>query len=257
MAGSRPPGLAVTTGVAGDGPRAFGSAADLELDFARTDRATLVTALLARCAAPHDAGHWWAQTVGARTAALLRVLEASDGVPALNLASRCGACGEAFEFELPLAALVATEANPSQALSVTLPGRSPLSLRRPTGDDLLRWRQAGWTSRPDAAHLMLEALKISGPVPAPEDEPALAAALATLDPLVAFDVDCRCPQCDAAQAVSVDLEGLALARLAARQNALVHDVHRLASRYGWTEAEVLAVSATRRRRYLALIEAEE
>jgi hypothetical protein len=258
MAGSRQPGFATTTtGVAGDGPRAFGSAADLDLDFVRTDRATLVTALLARCVTPHDAGHWWSQSVGARTAALLRVLEASDGVPALNLASRCGACGEAFEFELPLAALVAAETDSSRPLNVTLPGRPALSLRRPTGGDLLQWRHAGWTSRRDAVRLMLEALRISGPIPPPDDEPALAAALATLDPLVAFTVDCRCPQCDAAQSVSADLEGMALSRLASRQDALLHDVHRLASRYGWSEAEVLAVPASRRRRYLALIEAQE
>ena len=256
MTGSRPPAAPATIAVADDGPRAFGSAVDLELDFARTDRATLVTAVLARCAAPPDAGHWWAQPVSARTAALLRVLEASDGASALSLVAHCGACGEALEFELPLAALGATEASSSRPLRVTLPGRPALSLRRPTGEDLRAWRHAGWTSRPDAVHRMIDALRIAGPLPTADDEPALAAALAEQDPLVAFAVDCRCPHCDAAQSVSVDLEGIALSRLAVRQDALLLDVHRLASRYGWTEAEVLAVPATRRRRYLALIEAE-
>ncbi len=256
MAETRQPARSAPPGVAGDGLRAFGSAADLELDFARTDRSALVTALLARCAVPCDADHWWTQTVGARTAALLRVLEASDGAPALALSSRCGACGAAFEFGLPLAALAAAEAAAPPSLCVTLPGRPPLSLRRPTGDDLRGWRAAGWTSRQDAVRAMLGALWIAGPLPGPEDEPALAAALGALDPLVAFAVDCQCPGCGAAQAVSIDLEGIALSRLAARQDALLLDVHRLASSYGWTEAEVLAVPAARRRRYLALIEAD-
>ena len=56
--------------------------------------------------------------------------------------------------------------------------------------------------------------------------------------------------------VAVDLEALALRRLYARQDALLATVHRLASRYGWTESEVLAVPARRRARYLALIEEE-
>ena len=257
MTASRPPAAPATTAVADEGPRAFGSAVDLEVDFARDDRATLVTAVLARCATPHDASHWWAQAVSTRTSALLRVLAASDGESALSLVARCGACGESLEFELPLAALGAAEADySSRPLRVTLPGRPALSLRRPTGDDLRAWRHAGWTSRPDAVRRMVDALRIAGPLPTADDEPALAAALAEQDPLVAFAVDCRCPHCDAAQSVSVDLEGIALSRLAARQDALLRDVHRLASRYGWTEAEVLAVPATRRRRYLALIEGD-
>ncbi|MBN1203768.1 MAG: hypothetical protein JXB05_02445 [Myxococcaceae bacterium] len=38
---------------------------------------------------------------------------------------------------------------------------------------------------------------------------------------------------------------------------MLHDVHRLASRYHWGEGEILAMPLSRRQAYLGLIEAEE
>ena len=40
----------------------------------------------------------------------------------------------------------------------------------------------------------------------------------------------------------------------ARAGALLHEVHRLASAYGWSEAQILALSPARRAQYLALVE---
>jgi hypothetical protein len=39
-----------------------------------------------------------------------------------------------------------------------------------------------------------------------------------------------------------------------RQRVLLHDVHRLATHYGWSESEVLNVSPSRRALYLGLID---
>jgi hypothetical protein len=41
-----------------------------------------------------------------------------------------------------------------------------------------------------------------------------------------------------------------------RLASLFHDIHRLASRYHWAERDILALAWPRRRRYLAIIEAE-
>ncbi len=250
LAAPVPHGATVAAGV-----RGFGEAADLALEFGRPDRPAIVTELLARCAAPHDAGHWWAQPVGARTAALMRVAAASDGARAWPLSSRCSGCGETFEFELPLQALVDSAPAPARVLELPLADRPAWRARRPTGRDLQHWRAAAWASRRDAVAAMLDALTVEGPSPDVEDEPALAAALSALDPLVACEVGCACPACALPQSVPVDLEAMALQRLAACQRAVLLDVHRLATHYGWSEAEVLAVPAPRRRRYLALIEA--
>ncbi len=128
-------------------------------------------------------------------------------------------------------------------------------LRRPCGADLRRWHALQPDTRAQALQDLLDTLVVAGQAAA-DDEAALSEAFTAHDPLLALAVGCECPACGAANEVAVDLESIALARLAARQHALLHEIHRLASHYGWTEAEVLAVPPTRRARYLAFIEAE-
>lgn len=233
------------------GARAFGVAGeDLEFDFAHGDRAALVTALLDACAATPEG--WWPQPVGARTAALLALLHASESRDALALTLRCAACGAPFEIELEHAALAGL-APAAAPLRLVRDGAGPLTLRLPTGEDLRAWRALPPAARDEAGCAMLARLSIDG-MPRPGDEAAAAALLAQADPLVAFSVACTCPSCGAEAEPEIDLEGLALQRLAARQRGLLHEVHALASHYGWTEAEVLAVPPARRARYLELIE---
>ena len=237
--------------------RVFGSAGeDLDFDFARGDRAALVTALLDTCAATPQG--WWAQPVGARTAALLALLRASESRDALALTLRCEACGAPFEIELEHQALAGLgRAQPQLQMQLQLQlereGAEPLMLRLPTGEDLRAWHALQPTAHDAAARAMLERLCVAG-TPRPGDEAAAAAALAQADPLVAFSVACSCPSCGAAAEPDIDLESLALQRLAARQRGLLHEVHALASHYGWTEAQVLAVPPARRAQYLDLIE---
>jgi hypothetical protein len=234
--------------------RAFGSAAgDLAADFAHGDRPALVTLLLDACA-PVPGG-WWPRTVGERTAALLALLRATERRDTLPVTLRCPACGSPFEVELDHDALAALASAPAPAqVRLDRDGAGPLVLRLPTGEDLRAWRRLVPAPTPrDAVEPVLERLAVAG-TPRMGDGPAAAAALAEADPLVAFGVACDCPSCAAAVEPGIDLEGLALRQLAARQHGLLHEVHTLASRYGWTEAEILAVPPARRARYLDLIE---
>jgi len=234
--------------------RRFGRAAeDLELDFGSGDRPALVTALLAACAAPADARHWWRRPAGERTSALLALLRESEGGDSIALTLRCEAagCGAPFEIEVPPAAL-AGEPPASDAVTIDRGDEGPLSLRRPTGEDLHSWRAVRQGSREQRVMAMLESLCVAGE-PRPGDEARAAEALAAADPLIAFSVFCACPACGHEAERDVDLEGVALQRLAARQRALLREVHALASHYGWTESEILAVAPARRARYLELI----
>lgn len=232
--------------------RAFGRADDLGFDFEQTPRADLVTGLLAGCSADGDTETWWAQPLGVRIAALLRLLQCSLGGESLDLAIRCGQadCGEGFEISLPYAAL---QPPLTRAVACELPGRREVNLRLATGDDLRRWREAGAESGEAALGLMIRSLLVSGEAGV-DDEPALADAIAAHDPLVDFHVSCRCPGCGAEQALAIDLEAQALSRFAALQRVLLREVHLFASHYGWTEPEVLAVPAQRRARYREWIE---
>ncbi len=234
--------------------RPFGRVADLDLNLSQSNRPELVTALLAQCGETGDAAYWWGQPVSTRTRALLRLVAITEQRDELAMSARCRAegCGEAFEFALPLLALPGDGAD-APPLHVPLDDVRVVTMRRPTGADLRAWREARPKSAAEARRVMLDALVLAGDA-GPDDDAILSAALAMLDPLVDFTVACRCPVCGAANEVMVDLEGLALKRLATHQQALLVDVHRLARVYGWTESEVLAIPQSRRARYLALAE---
>ncbi len=231
--------------------RAFGALEDLDLDFASGDRPQLVTQLLAQCRPDGDAAFWWAQPVSARTAALLQVTALTEQLSALAFSAVCALCEEPFEFELAVALLLAAE-DDGAPVQVELDNRL-LRLRRATGNDLRHWRAARPASQEQAVQLMLDSLLLEGEVQM-QDSAALSAAIANADPLAAFAVTCQCPACGADREVDVDLDAAALTRLHHRQRALLHDIHRIASRYGWSEAQVLAIPAPRRAQYLALIE---
>jgi len=235
--------------------RSFGHAAeDLEIDFGSVDRPALVTALLSACTEAADSGDWWQRPVGERTAALLALLRRSEGGETLapTLTCRAAGCGARFEIELPEAVFGAAP-QPSETIDVRSADGTALLLRRPTGADLDAWRGLRPASREEASLAMLGSLCLSG-VPRADDVVRAAQALAEADPLIAFAVVCACPDCGHESERELDLEGLALQRLAARQGALLREVHALASHYGWTESEIMAVTPARRARYLELIE---
>src|ERR1051325_2051386 len=148
--------------------RPFGRAQDLELEFAGENRPALVTALLAHFSKA-DPEFWWDQMVGARVAALLRVLAATDGVHAeltVRLSCAKAHCAAPFEVSLPFDALLKLsnhDEGPS-TVQALLPGGRTVALRRPTGRDLGAWHGAPYATRRGAVAAMLDALVIEGEV---------------------------------------------------------------------------------------------
>jgi len=240
--------------------RPFGRAQDLELEFANGNRPALVTALLDHCSDAPGPDYWWNQTVGVRIAALLRVLALTEGNErAISAMLRCTKpqCGETFEVELSVGDLLpaqpAGNVAAAEPIAISLQtGRSAL-LRRPTGRDLGNWRAFHHATRGEAIAAMINELLIDGSID-PDDEPMVAEVMAEHDPLIAFAVACTCPVCGADSEKRIDLEEIVLARLNARQRALLREVHVLASRYGWSEREILGIAPARRARYLQMIE---
>jgi hypothetical protein len=223
--------------------RPFGAGArDLDVDFAGEDRAAVATEVLAACAldaggAPLGAEAARALEVGARLGALVEVCRLS-GRRSLSWAVACPAagCDEELEVDLPLVALAEAQAA----------APDPAGVRRPTGDDLARWRE-----RPPTDAEIVAAL--GGPTDAPDDVAAeIGAVLDAADPLVDIVVRTACPACGQAVELPVDLEGELLARARRDQDRILEDVAALAGAFHWSEAEILALPRARRARYLEL-----
>lgn len=248
------------TGRAAFAWRGIGQVRDLDIDFASRDRPALVTRVLASCAEPpvEEDGleAIWRLSLAARVGGLLAVHAATTGADELPLAVHCPHedCGEGMEVALPVAALLALaqEAEGASETEVEAAGSgAALQLRRPCGTDQRIWRQAAYDDAEAAQAAVLDSLVVGGSV-APEDRAAVAEAMVAFDPLSCFELDVTCPECARQADIPVDMEAVLLASLARSQGQTIADVDRLARRYGWSEAEVLAVPAWRRRRYLAL-----
>ena len=81
----------------------------------------------------------------------------------------------------------------------------------------------------------------------------LEEAWARLDPAAGLVTTVVCPLCDTTVEVLFDSFSLLAAELRYTSSILL-EVHRLASAYHWTEAEILALPTRRRRGYLSLID---
>lgn len=242
--------------------REFGRAEDLDVDF-HTSRAAVVSTVLALCQAnsltPADERQAlaWQLTLGGRIGALATIVAATFAETHAEVVVRCPAddCQEPFEFALPLDGVrdLAEAAQRQPRIEVTLDEHPPVLVRRPTGEDVRRW-QAGRYASIDAAELaLLESLveNVHEPLSGRDIE-AIDSAMEDADPLPSLSISTDCPACGATNDFPVDLEGLFMARLARRQREVLVDVHRLASRYGWNEAEVLVIPPWRRQAYLEL-----
>lgn len=216
----------------------------------------------------------WNLPLGRRIARLLRIvaLSAESDALALTLRCPCAECAQAFEITLSFAQLLDSspgETSGAEILQFPL-GESALALRLPTGRDQAAWQKHTYGTAREATESIVRSLLVASPrsgtgVPpvisedpavTPEQLAPLAAALEEADPLVAFQVSTRCPNCERAVEIPVDLEQVALQRLAALRRSLLREIHALASRYGWNEEQILAIAPARRAEYLRLIDAE-
>lgn len=239
--------------------RAFGRSGDLDLDFHVQDRALLVTRLLARCrqdASANAEETCWQLSLTARIAGLAMILGLTRAVDALPLQAHCGRCGEAFEVELSLAVIgeQGRLAERSPTVRIELEDAQSVLLRRPTGADQRRWQAS--LQATDA--MMFDELLVSEmPLePLPDRLARIAAAMQSADFLPAFEISYVCPNCAHEGDLPLDLEGALLVQLERQTQQLTLDVHRLASRYGWSEADILELPPHRRAAYLQLLDQE-
>ena len=193
--------------------------------------------------------------LGARNATLLGARGALFGRP-WPLASRCPACGTACEFEIDsisLAEDLARMTPRANATPVAHVGRSAL-LRAPTANDLRAIAQGG--EGPDAMRALL-ARCLTGDIDVSElteeDVEEFGETLEALDPGALVRFELVCPDCQGRWQAAIDIGEAFWQELSRAAEQSLLEVDALARAYGWTEAEVLALSPTRRAAYLQLV----
>lgn len=173
----------------------------------------------------------------ARDRLLLAALRQMGG-PSAAVVATCPECGTLHEADVALAPLL--ETSDAAAPQVTLGGR-PAALRPPTSRDLAAAVVSG-----DAATL---AGRCCDAPEALADPAAIEAALDAAFPLLNIMIAMDCDDCGAQFARRFDPVPLLWAQVAARAKAALATVDCLARAYGWSEAEIFALSPTRRQLY--------
>lgn len=182
--------------------------------------------------------------LGARDRALFRLRARQFGEP-LEVAERCAGCGVDYEFPLTAAQLGrGSTAEPSPPGSIEgVDG--PAGVRAITAADLADCETLGSAA---AARGLLRARV--APAGAEVDDEALDAALTRLDPEAELTIAARCPECGATQEVVLDIAAFFWKEIALRVPRLLQQVADLARLNHWSEGDILALPAARRRFYL-------
>lgn len=212
------------------------------------DRALLLFAL-ARPEAPPDA--LADEPLGMRNAAIMRLRQQCFG-DALPAWLDCPECGERMEFELDPAMLPPAPTTRPAPFDV-----AGLRFRVPSSRDLLGTLH---TSDPEQAAIALLRACLDPDGGAEGEATELAAlidpvgdAMDAIDPWADLSLTMPCPACGTGVTASLDVAAYFWDELDRHAGRLLDDIHRLASAYGWSEADILDLSHTRRAAYLARI----
>jgi hypothetical protein len=82
----------------------------------------------------------------------------------------------------------------------------------------------------------------------------LSGRLARADRQADIALDLRCPECAGSWSATFDIAAFLWAEISVRAKQLLGDVHALAWAYGWSEADILAMSDARRQCYLGMVQ---
>jgi hypothetical protein len=207
-------------------------------------------ALLLQWAWPEADVHLW--PAGLANARLLELRSALFGA-AWHCVADCPACAQVAELRLDIAALLAAapDAGPATAGRHAVDaGAGSTGFRVPLLGDLA---QLTGTGSPAAVRL-LDVIADAPCLPAAA-RGAISDALLRLDPLAAIDLVVDCPACGHQWRAAAEPGPMLWVELSALARRLLAEVAQLASAFGWSEQQVLALPPTRRQCYLDMVPA--
>jgi len=197
-------------------------------------------------------------SVGRRDALLMTLREWTFG-PQLELQAACPGCAARQEAGIRLEELRLAEVECPETLSLA-EGEYRVRFRLPDSLDLVAI--AGCGSAEAGRELLLERCVLSaerngepvavGGLPA-DVCAAVSRAMADADPQADMRLALSCPSCGHPWEAIFDIAGFFWSELQAWAWRTLRQVHTLASAYGWSEAEILALSPWRRQCYLDMV----
>lgn len=190
--------------------------------------------------------------LGQRDALLLQLREAIFG-PRLESVVSCPTCGERLEFAFTCADLGA-ENYPTPPAEISVSSHNyAITARLPTTADIRATDQSNHTLQ----QRCLVDVRHEGKPVASEELPApVVAAVATqlqqADPLLDVQLSLDCPACRHRWQAPFDAVSFFWQEIEAWAQRMLYTVHLLARAYGWSERDILSMSAWRRQYYVEL-----
>jgi hypothetical protein len=170
---------------------------------------------------------------------------------------RCTSCGSPYDLTFLLDDLIA-EVERSAATSAAEP-MGDGTFRTASG---LRFRLPTARDEMEVSSLPLEkaalALASRCVVESSNEEwqRELEEAIEEAAPVLDLDIETRCPECAAKQVVRFDVQFYLLRALEQERGRMLREIHRIASVYGWSLQEILALGRSDRRALTELIESD-
>jgi hypothetical protein len=195
-------------------------------------------------------------TIGERDTRLLRLRTLLFGSRATGFAE-CPECGERVEIPIDIAVLVAESAPSSSeaaALHEVEANGTRFQFRLPTSRDLAEVVPAA--SAADGLRRLLQSCLLSpvSPNELPNDTiEVLSQAMLEADPQAEMTLAFSCPGCARRWEMLFDIAHFFWNEIAAHARRLLRAIDVLARAYGWSEREILTLSAQRRESYLELV----
>jgi len=201
--------------------------------------------LLAAAASPESSSDSLANlSIGQRDAQLLTLREITFGQKFVGLAD-CPACNEKIELSFDAANIRAqNETETSGELVLRTEGRD-VRFRLPTSADLLLVQSR--------EQLLKRCVLSEGNHLEENVAHAIVEEMLSADPMADIQLALSCSSCGHQWQASFDIVAFFWREINVAARSLMRDIHALASAYGWTECEILALSPTRRRAYLEMV----
>jgi hypothetical protein len=198
-------------------------------------------------------------TIGDRDRRLLTLRESWFG-PGMSGLVSCPNCHQELEIELATTDLrmIAGQAAPNLTVRSDA---CEIRLRFPDSRDLIAATDRGVE---DTVRSLLRACVVSATIDGvgvePEELPSHLVALAAKclsdgDPLADLRLNLGCINCGRHWQKPFDIVPFLWAELEAWAGRTLREIHVLASAYGWSEGEILSLSAIRRQSYLRMLDA--